>query len=101
MTHPKAPALEQQLREGCPTYSDNMSNGTPGRILADGFAATNLMNEAADELARLRERVAVLEGALAKIAIYHRGGGVMQGTPEYDRDTMIGIARKALENRND
>lgn len=36
------------------------------------------------------------EQALVKIAGYPRGGIIVAGTPESDRDEMVGIARQAL-----
>jgi hypothetical protein len=38
----------------------------------------------------------VIMDALMEIASYQRGGVIKMGTPEYDRDAMIGTAREAL-----
>jgi hypothetical protein len=38
----------------------------------------------------------VIMDALKEIASYPRGGVIKMGTPEYDRDEMIGTAREAL-----
>jgi len=59
------------------------------------------MSEHKRELAALRAENERLNGALAKIAAFERGGVIFTGTPESDRDYMIGIARQACQRRID
>lgn len=44
----------------------------------------------------MTDKTSPLVTALFKIASYPRGGTIIAGTPEGDRDEMIGAARQAL-----
>lgn len=100
----QAEAMCERLRDGCPSYTENMSNGRPENVAYYGDKATATMSDAADTIAalvaevrRLREALDLAANRLNRNAVDY----IAAGNPRrYEAIEWANEARAALENRH-
>lgn len=75
--------------------SEVQRRGGPSRISVALTKGAIALEQQGTEIVILRDAVATADAALAFIADHPRGGTIIEGTPESDRDAMIERAREA------
>lgn len=96
--------------DGCITYAENMSNNRPGAISVDDDATNAVMDQAADEIERLRAALEQIVNPIPVMQAHAKAegcvlDGMMANILARDPEYLRAIARQALgtdkEDRTD